>query len=177
MVSHPQLYKLNNDKTGFVCIGSNMGTEIQFDSTHHQRKKDGKLYKFEGCNTCGYVYKCKEKMKDKTQNYKIAELILEYEKIKEETRNNLLSKKGIEIRVNRSIQAEGAFAQIKQNMGYVRLRRRGLDKVNCEIMLVCLGRNIRKLFSWYGKKEIKSKYWEAKDDTESETFPIVKPKF
>ena len=174
---YPQLYKLNDEKNGFVCIGSNEGVEISFDTTHHQRKKDGKLYKFEGCNECGYAYKCKEKMKNKTQNYKKVELILEYEKMKEETRNNLLSRKGIEIRVNRSIQAEGTFAQIKQNMGYVRLRRRGLDKVNCEIMLVCLGRNIRKLFSWYGKCEIKSKYWEAKDDTECETFPTIKPKF
>ena len=117
-------------------------------------------------------------MKNKTDDYKTAELILDYERFKEEARKNLLSRKGIEIRVNRSIQAEGAFGQVKQNMGYVRLRRRGIEKVNCEIMLVCLGRNIRKLFSWYGKnaENIKSKYWELSDDVCEEKFPIIKPK-
>ena len=53
----------------------------------------------------------------------------------------------IEIRINRSIQVEGAFGQIKQNMQYTRIRRRGLEKVSCEIMLMCLGANIRKYFS------------------------------
>ena len=61
-------------------------------------------------------------------------------------------------------------------MGYIRLRRRGLDKVNCEIMLVCLGRNIRKLFSWYGKNKIDSKYWKLDEDIACETFPIINPK-
>ena len=175
---YPQLYKLNENRNGFICIGGSIGEEISYDSKHHQRKKDGKLYKFTGCNSCGFAYKCKEKMKDKTGNYKTAELIVEHEILKEEARRNLLSRKGIEIRVNRSIQAEGAFGQVKQNMGYVRLRRRGLDKVNCEIMLVCLGRNIRKLFSWYGKKidKINPKYWELSDDINEETFPAIKPK-
>lgn len=56
----------------------------------------------------------------------------------------MLSPKGIEIRVNRSIQVEGTFGQIKQNMNYDRIRR-GMNKVSCEIMLMCLGRNIRKI--------------------------------
>lgn len=174
--SHPQLYLLNENEDGFICIGGYEGVVVPFDSKHHQRQKNTKLYKFTGCNDCGFVYKCKEKMKDKTANFKKAELNLEFETMKDEARKNLLSRKGIEIRVNRSIQAEGAFGQIKQNMGYIRLRRRGLDKVNCEIMLVCLGRNIRKLFSWYGKNKIDSKYWKLDEDIACETFSIINPK-
>ena len=133
---YPQLYKLNGNEDGFVCLGGSNGIVIPYDSKNHQRKKNAKLYKFTGCNSCSYKYKCKAKMKNKTDDYKTAELILDYERFKEEARKNLLSRKGIEIRVNRSIQAEGAFGQVKQNMGYVRLRRRGIEKVNCEIMLV-----------------------------------------
>ena len=60
--------------------------------------------------------------------------------------NNLLSVKGIETRVNRSSQVEGVFGIIKQDMNYERVRRRGLEKVTTEIMLVCLGYVIRKIF-------------------------------
>ncbi len=173
----PQMFKLNENSDGFICLGGKEGRQIAFDSKNHQRKKKGKLYEFQGCNSCPYAYKCKEKMKKKDNDFKRVELIVEYEILKEEARKNLLSRKGIEIRVNRSIQAEGAFGQVKQNMGYVRFRRRGLERVNCEIMLVCLGRNIRKLFSWYEKKDIQSKYWTLSDETIfEESFPVLKPK-
>ena len=65
---------------------------------------------------------------------------------------------------------------MKQNMGFVRLRRRGMKKVTAEIMLMCLGINIRKLFSVYKKEKIESHYWKAKEDTTVQSFPTVKPK-
>ncbi len=58
--------------------------------------------------------------------------------MKQHARDNLLSCKGIEIRVNRSIQVEGTFGQIKQNMGYVRIRRRGIEKVGCQFASILL---------------------------------------
>ncbi|MBS5532295.1 transposase, partial [bacterium] len=47
--------------------------------------------------------------------------------------------KGIEMRINRSSQAEGAFGVIKQDMDYERARRKDLDHVSAECMFVCLG--------------------------------------
>ena len=88
----------------------------------------------------------------------------------------MLSPEGIEIRINRSIQVEGTFGQLKQNMQYVRIRRRGLEKVSCEIMLMCLGINIRKYFTLLDSKEIKSKYWEKSNNLKAERFPFVKQK-
>ena len=73
-------------------------------------------------------------------------LIPDYESLKELTRNNLLSPKGIEIKINRNIQVERTFRQSKQNMQYVTIRRREIEKVSCEVMLTCLGRNIRNFF-------------------------------
>ena len=73
---------------------------------------------------------------------------------KEEARQNLLSIKGIEMRVNRSSQVEGAFGVIKQDMNYERIRRRGLEKVSAEIMLVCLGYVIRKIFGLKGENPV-----------------------
>ncbi len=60
-----------------------------------------------------------------------------YFKIRKQVTENLLSPKGIEMRVNRSSQVEGAFGVIKQDMDYERARRRGLENVALELMLTC----------------------------------------
>ncbi|MDO4199063.1 MAG: transposase [Erysipelotrichaceae bacterium] len=173
---NPQRFFLNEKENGFVCLNGVKGRVIDFDSSHHQRKKKSKLYYFEGCLDCPYEYRCRDKIKDRTTDFRKFELSLKEEIYHKQVRENLLSMKGIEIRVNRSIQAEGAFGELKQNMGYVRLRRRGLEKVSTEIMMMALAINIRKMFAVYGKKHIESSYWKTKEDTEIQSFPEVKPK-
>lgn len=173
---NPQLFKLNKDQTGFICLNGNEGKMIEFSSKTHQKAKYGKLYFFENCHKCGYSYKCKEKLKIKDADTRQVELNIEYEKLKEEARINLKSIKGIEIRVNRSIQVEGSFGNLKQNLSYVRIRRRGIQKVTCEIMLMCLAINIRRLFTIYKDDTIKTKFWVADNNTRPEEFKKVKEK-
>lgn len=165
----PQLFYTFND--GILCLNTNIAEEIKFGNTH-QRNKDAKLFKFTGCNDCDYSYKCKEKMKaeNKNKDYRTIELIPDYELLKEQARNNLLSPKGIETRVNRNIQVEGTFGQIKNNMGYIRIRRRGIKKVSCQIMLMCLGRNIRKYFTTLEGNEVKSTYWDTPKNLKTEKY-------
>lgn len=159
-----------------MCLNTCIGEIIPFNKYHHQRNKEGKLYKFTGCNECNYSYICKKNLKNKDLDYRFYEIVKDYELLKEEARNNLLSPEGIEIRINRSIQVEGSFGQIKQNMQYIRIRRRGLEKTGCEVMLVSLGRNIRKFFTLLESKEIKSKYWEKSKNLKTEKFPFPKQK-
>lgn len=111
-----------------------------------------------GCNDCNYAYICKKNLKNKDFDYRLYELTPDYKLLKEQVRKNLLSPKGIEIRINRSIQVEGTFEQLKQNMQYVRIRRRGMEKVSCKIMLMCLDRNIRNFFTLLDNDKIKSNY-------------------
>ena len=171
---NPQLFYTFDD--GIMCLNTCIGEQIPFNSVYKQRNKGGKLYKFIGCNSCNYSYICKKKIKNKNYDYRLYELNPDYELLKEQARENLLSPKGIEIRINRSIQVEGTFGQIKQNMHYVRIRRRGMEKVSCEVMLMCLGRNIRKFFTLLNSDKIKSKYWEKSDNLEKEKFPFPKQK-
>lgn len=161
-----------------MCLNTNIGEEVSFDYYHRRKYKDGVLYKFNGCNNCNYSYKCKEKLKKENRDtdYRYYELIPEYELLKEETRNNLLSPKGIEIRINRSIQVEGSFGQIKNNMNYDRIRRRGLKKVSGEIMLMCLGVNIRRYLASYNENKFKSNCWNTPANLKKEKFPTVKQK-
>ena len=116
------------------------------------------------------------KEENKDNDYRIKEISIDYELLKDEAMNNLLSPKGIEIRINRSIQVEGTFGQLKQNMNYERIRRRGLDKVSCEIMLMCLGVNIRRYLNSLEHNTFKNNCWNTHDDLQPEIFPSVKQK-
>ena len=80
--------------------------------------------------------------------------------MRQKARDLLLSRKGIELRVNRSCQVEGAFGVIKQDMGLTRFRRRSLEKVSMEFMLYALGYNIGKLRKALSGK-LKVHYWTA----------------
>ncbi len=170
----PQFFYTFDD--GVMCLNTCIGEEVPFDYYHRRKYKDSKLYKFLGCNSCDYSYKCKVKLKNKDYDFRYFELIPEYELLKEQARVNLLSPKGIEIRINRSIQVEGTFGQIKYNMNYDRIRRRGLNNVSVEIMLMCLGVNIRRYFYSLDKNKFKSKCWDAPSTLHKEKFPCVKPK-
>ena len=170
----PQIFYTFDD--GVLCLNTCIGEEISFNSSHHQRNEGGKLFKFTGCNNCNYAYICKKNLKNKNLDFRLYELIPDYELLKEQARNNLLSAKGIEMRINRSIQVEGAFGQLKQNMQYVRIRRRGIEKVPCEIMLMCLGRNIRKFFVLLDTENIKSNYWKKSTNLKPEKLPFPKQK-
>ena len=170
----PQLFYTFDD--GVICLNGCIGEIVSFNISSHQRYKGGRLFKFTGCNNCNYNYICKKNLKNKNLDYRLFELSPEYELLKEEARQNLLSPKGIEIRINRSIQVEGAFGQIKQNMKYTRIRRRGLNNVSCEIMLMCLGKNVRRFFSLLDNHESKKSYWNKPYNLKAEKFPFPKQK-
>ncbi len=53
----------------------------------------------------------------------------------------------------RSIQVEGAFGVIKQDMNYMRLKRRGKINVRTELLLIGIAYNIRK----YHNKKMKKR--------------------
>ncbi len=171
----PQLFKLD-DKNNIICLNGIVGKEYKTNT--HPKMKDGKFYIWNGCNSCNYAYKCKAHMKEenKEADFRIKEISINYELLKQEARDNLLSVKGIELRINRSIQIEGTFGQIKQNMSYERIRRRGLDKVSCEIMLECLGVNIRRLLNSFEENKFKENCWNKPSDLQPEIFKSVKPK-
>ena len=108
-------------------------------------------------------------MNEKTGSFRIFDVSPEYQGYKQEARDMLLSVEGIEIRVNRSIQAEGSFGGLKQDMAYTRLRRTSLVKASLEIMLTCLGFNIRKYMRFILKQTV-FKEWKAPEGTKPEDF-------
>ena len=61
-----------------------------------------------------------------------------------EVLDNLNSIHGALLRMNRSIQSEGTYGEIKANRGYERFRRRGINKAILEIALISCSFNLHK---------------------------------
>lgn len=57
---------------------------------------------------------------------------------------NLNCVHGALLRMNRSIQAEGTYGEIKANRGYEQFRRRGINQAILEIALIRCGFNLHK---------------------------------
>ncbi|MEG0951119.1 MAG: transposase, partial [Niameybacter sp.] len=58
---------------------------------------------------------------------------------------NIKSEKGTMLRMNRSIQVEGAFGVLKWDHNFNRFLRRGKNNVKIEFMRLCFAYNINKL--------------------------------
>ena len=86
------------------------------------------LYQCEDCAACPHKEKC-----CKCEGNRIVRLNEELTGFHKEVLGNLNSVHGALLRMNRSIQAEGAFGSIKWNKAYQRIHRRGLKSVILEI--------------------------------------------
>jgi hypothetical protein len=160
--SSPDSYRLIENNI-IVCLGGKTGGIIDIPG-RHPKKAGSIFYKVDGCLDCEYKQYCMRFMKDiENQVSRVFEVNVELTRLKQEAEQNLLSPKGIEIRVNRSVQAEGIFGTEKQDYQYVRIRRRGREKVSAEIMLVFLGLNLKRLFRYYKTGKVLS-FWIAPED-------------
>lgn len=166
--TNPETYRLLDDDT-IICLNHQTGKRVEIPYRHPKRA-GGVFFKIDGCTDCPFKKYCMRWMKDiDDQTSKIFEVNVKLAELKQEAEQNLLSLKGIEIRVNRSIQVEGVFGIEKQDYRYTRTRRRGLEKVSTEIMLMFLGLNIKRLLKYYqtGKR---LSFWTAPPDLQPETF-------
>ena len=96
-------------------------------------------YQCESCDGCTHRVCC-----HKSSQNRIIRLNEELTRFHDEVLENLNSVHGALLRMNRSIQSEGAFGGIKWNRGYKRLRRRGIESVLLEIGLISCGFNLHK---------------------------------
>ena len=106
------------------------------------------IYECENCNGCPYKKEC-----IKGNNYKTAfedrkkrlSVSRELEKKRAECLERITSPYGVQLRMNRSIQAEGSFANVKEDMNFRRYLYRGKENVLAQSILLAIGFNINKL--------------------------------
>lgn len=97
------------------------------------------FYQCEDCTGCSHRENC-----HKSKYNRVVRINEELTKFNKEVIDNLNSTHGALLRMNRSIQAEGVFGEIKWNRGYNRFRRKGLKRVSLEIGLISCGFNLHK---------------------------------
>ena len=97
------------------------------------------MYQCEDCSGCKLKEQC-----CKCEGNRVVRINEELTKFHREVLHNLNSIHGALLRMNRSIQAEGAFGTIKWNRAYKRARRRGLKGVILEISMISCGFNLHK---------------------------------
>ena len=64
---------------------------------------------------------------------------------RQETLDRITTEYGTQLRMNRSIQAEGSFAVIKEDMGFRQYLYRGKENVLAQSVLTAIAHNINKL--------------------------------
>ncbi|WP_273497955.1 IS1182 family transposase [Peptoniphilus rhinitidis] len=113
---------------------SQEGKEFIRCNDRYRKRKSGYV-------TTTKVYRCFDWNKEgqKSKGIYIAET---FQKYREETLKNIISDQGIEERINRSIQAEGAFSKIKSGLNYNRFHHRGKGNIISEICLLSIGLNL-----------------------------------
>lgn len=131
-------------KNGKKLIKSEVFTRKS--STGYQIEKT--RYECEDCSNCPYKKECikgnnwKTPEEERIKRFEFSKAFLRYRRADLE---RILSDEGIQLRMNRSIQAEGSFAQTKEDMGFRRYLSRGKENVLTESILLALGHNINKL--------------------------------
>lgn len=118
--------------------------------TDTEKSKDGTekqvmRYRCEDCHECPYRAQCC-KAKDPEQQKEIV-ICREFADYRQESLERITTDEGKLLRVNRSIQAEGAFGQLKHNRRFVRFLTGGNVKVSSELYLLGLSQNLLKYIS------------------------------
>ena len=100
-----------------------------------------KNYVCESCAGCLHREQC---FKGKQENRKIG-LSQTMVRQKREAERRIATDEGIMLRMNRSIQVEGAFGVLKEDYGFRRFLTRGKRKTETQFFLLCFAFNIQKL--------------------------------
>lgn len=81
-------------------------------------------------------------MEDRVKNLETSKV---FNRLRKEGLERIISQEGCKLRVNRSIQVEGSFGELKQDMGFRRFLSKGKQNVLAESMLLAMAHNIKKL--------------------------------
>ena len=98
------------------------------------------VYECESCEGCPHKEKC-----TKAKGNRKMEVSKAFVEMRAESLENVNSEHGKLLRVNRSIQVEGAFGIIKEDRQFDQFLTRGLPNVKTELFLLCIGYNMNKL--------------------------------
>jgi len=116
----------------------NVGTTTRTSKTGYESIVTN--YECEDCSDCLHKPKC-----TKAKGNKRLQVSKNFITKREISYKNVLSDEGTLLRMNRSIQVEGAFGVLKSDYNFTRFFTRGKNNVKTEFIMLCFGYNINKL--------------------------------
>lgn len=133
----------DQERNEFIC---HAGKRLRYIYTTHEKTKSGFIvnksnYLCESCAECSYRNEC---FKGKREDRLIC-VSMDMMQLRKASRTNITSEYGIQLRMNRSIQVEGAFGVLKEDYGFRRFLTRGKNKTETQFMLLAMAFNIQKL--------------------------------
>lgn len=137
------------EKDCYVC---HMGHLIENVGTKKSKTKSGypvetTIYECKRCDGCPCKERCikpggKDPVSERSKRLHVSKTFM---KQRERAHERITSEHGILLRTNRSIQVEGAFGVLKQDMGFRRFLLISKVKVHTEVSLLCFAYNVKKL--------------------------------
>lgn len=119
------------------------------------------------CGGCPHKEKClagKNWKKPLEERYKKLTVSRLFEELRKEEYRLIDSEEGKKLRMNRSIQAEGGFADIKGDSGFTRFLCRGTENVLAEYVLYAMAHNLGWLHSRIQNAKLELHLYELKED-------------
>ena len=121
---------------------------MNFTYESHHKSENGypiskKNYVCENCSGCPYWDKC---FNGSYNNRKIV-ISQTYARQNREATERITTEEGILLRMNRSIQVEGAFGVLKQDFAFRRFLTRGKRKTETQFFLLAFAFNMQKLWN------------------------------
>ena len=158
------------DKDGDCYICHN-GKKIVKTGVKTRKTSSGYLreethYECKSCSGCPYSGKClagknwKRPLEKRHKKLTVSRL---FEELREEEYRLINSEEGKKLRMNRSIQAEGGFADIKGDSGFTRFLCRGTENVFAEYVLYAMAHNLGWLHSRIQNDKLDLHLYELKE--------------
>ena len=142
-------YRFQKDENGIMRCP--LGEELDIEKvTMDHRSEYPKMnisYQCKSCNSCRSRSSC-----TKSENGRSITRCQQLERYHKEVKERVESDEGKKVLRERRIYSEGAFGILKEDFKYTKLRRRGESGVKSEILLVCMGFNLRKYTKEMTKK-------------------------
>ena len=137
------------DTDRYICFH---GKELPWKYDRKEKTATGyqritSVYECADCKGCPYKTKCikgnhsKTPMEDRVKRLYVSKTMKEK---RSEDLERITSEYGTRLRMNRSIQAEGSFADVKADMAFRRYSYRGMENVTAQSVILAIAHNINK---------------------------------
>ena len=137
------------DTDRYICFH---GKELPWKYDRKEKTATGyqritSVYECADCKGCPYKTKCikgnhsKTPMEDRVKRLYVSKTMKEK---RSEDLERITSEYGTRLRMNRSVQAEGSFADVKADMAFRRYSYRGMENVTAQSVILAIAHNINK---------------------------------